>query len=103
MIDSCCSALVMNYASVVYFAPTCAKFMTRYAWSGISKDHKFRLTPGVVEKTLSTVGPLAGKKRTPLQCRCNVLSSVVKNEVNRTRTNKGCFPLTRFLYARART
>ena len=28
MIDSCCSALVINFASVMYFAPTYAKFMT---------------------------------------------------------------------------
>ena len=46
MIESCCSALVMNSASVMYFAPTCTKFMTRYALSGISQASKISLDTG---------------------------------------------------------
>ena len=46
MIDSCCSALVINFAIVMYFAPTYAKFMTRHAWSGISQGSKIWLGTG---------------------------------------------------------
>ena len=35
--------LVMYLASVMYFAPTCAKFMSRHGWSDISQTSEISL------------------------------------------------------------